>query len=68
LSVDKSFVLVANMDYEKFTRHWFEVKVHQPIASSNESSAIFPASMSPYPTSLGPDYYMHFEGKDTSES
>ena len=75
-NVDKSFVFVEPMDYEKFTKRWFEVRVHHPLASTDESTLLTvgasPSSMTSFPASLqrsgAAPYYMHFEGKEHGES
>ncbi len=74
-NVDKSFVFVESLDYEKFTKRWFEVRVHHPVASMDESTLLTvgasPSSMTSFPASFqrsGAAYYMHFEGKEHGDS
>ncbi len=74
-SIDKSFVFVEPMDYEIFTKRWFEVRVHYPLASSEDSTLLSvgasPSSVSTFPASFqrsGASYYMHFEGKEETQS
>ncbi len=74
-SVDRSFVLVEPMDYEKFTKRWFEVRVHYPMASSENSTLLSvgtsPSLASTFPASFqrsGASFYMHFEGREDAQS
>ena len=79
-SMERSFILVAEMDFEKFSKRWFEVKIHHPSSYTDREGeqstlsgfGISPSSMSPFPTSFQAGrnsnaYYMHFEGKEGLE-
>ena len=68
------------MDFETFSKRWFEVKIHHPSSYADREGdqtalsalGISPSSMSPFPTSFQAGknnnaYYMHFEGRERIE-